>query len=79
MHKGVAPFEAGAEGFGIEKVAENGFAANAFEVLKVAGLADEETEVCPLCCEGMGYVVAYESGGACKEDFHCEPSWQRPS
>jgi hypothetical protein len=39
--------------------------ADPFKVFEVAGFADEEAKVCALCCEGVCYVVAYESGGAC--------------
>ena len=77
--RAVCEINTGAEGFRLGKIAYDRFAADAFEVFEVAGLADEKTEVCPLCCEGMRHMVAYESGGACKENFHCEPSWQRPS
>jgi hypothetical protein len=47
-----------------------GLACNAFEVGQIAGLADEEAKVSALGGQGARDMMAYKSGGACKEDFH---------
>ncbi len=65
-----------AEGFGAAEVAGYGVGGEAFEGGEVAGLASEEAELCALSGVGSGYVIAYEAGGACEEDFHL-PSQSR--
>lgn len=57
MQDGVAPFEGIFQPFGLEEMTNNGFAPDAFEVLEVAGFADEEAEVGALRCESMRYMV----------------------
>jgi hypothetical protein len=70
VHYGVATGERWGEGLGMGEIADDRVARNAFEVFEVAGFADKETEFCALSGKSFGDVVAYESGGACEENFH---------
>ena len=70
VHHCVAALERGREGFGLGEIADDGVAGDAFEIGEIAGFADEQPEFSALIGKGFGDVMAYESGGACEEDFH---------
>ena len=55
---------------GSAEVADVGVAGDAFEILEIAGFADEQAQLCAFSGESLGHVMADESGGACKKDFH---------
>jgi len=70
VEDGITCGEGRFQAFGLEQIADNSLAANAFEVVEVAGFADEEAEVGAVSGQCFRYVVANESGGACDKNFH---------
>ena len=70
MDHGFAAGERGLERCGVGEIADERFAADAFEVGEVAGFADEEAEIGAFGGERPGHMMADETGGACEEDFH---------
>jgi hypothetical protein len=54
----------------LEQIADDGVAANAFEIGEIAGLANEEAEIGAFSGKGFGHVVADKACGAGNENFH---------
>jgi hypothetical protein len=70
MHHGVTARKRRPQRFGIGQVAHMRLAADAFKIFQVAALADEKPESRAFRREGLSYMMAYEAGRACEEDFH---------
>ena len=70
MDNRIAVLERGLQRGRIGEIADNGLARDAFEIRKVAGLAREQAQIGAFGGEGLGDMMADESGRACDKDFH---------
>ncbi len=77
MNDGVAAGDGGLEGNGIGKVANDGFACDAFEIGKVRGFPGKEAQFSALGGKGLRHMMADKTCCAGKEDLHSGVSGDR--
>ena len=70
MDHGIAAGERRAQRFRVGEIADVRFAADAFEVGEIAGLADQQAQISAFGGQRFGHMMADKSGRACEEDFH---------
>jgi hypothetical protein len=47
-----------------------GFALNAFQMIQIAGFADQHPQLSAIRGQCLRHMMAYKTGRACKKDFH---------